>query len=639
MCGFFAYHSPDRPAEPHEAARALERLRHRGPDGRNVWTSPDARVVLGHARLSIIDLEGGAQPLSNEDGSCRAVVTGEFYGFEAIRRDLEGRGHAFRTGSDSEILLHLYEEYGVDCFTHLRGEFAFVLWDAGRRRLFAGRDRFGVKPLFYALRGGTLRLASEAKALFAAGVEAAWDEETYLQHLFVCRSPDRTLFAGVYQLPPGHYLLAEGDALAVREYWDLDYPADDDPGLYQSEGEAAEAVRAALEDAVRVRLRADVPVGTYLSGGVDSSAVHGVAARLAGGDVRAFTVAFGVEGYDEGPIAEETCRATKTTYHPITLDQADFADAISDAVFHAESVGVNANAMARLLQGKAVRDAGYKVVLSGDGGDELFAGYHYFRYDALRAAPERAGGLEAIEARRSTNAPTRAELAKLPSFDIPAAARGLEGFTPAWLQLLGASRSRLGLVLGERARSLLETSDPFGRLLGAYPLERLRGRHPVIKALYLWNKTILPNQVLFSERLDMGHSVEVRLPLLDHRLFEVARKIPARLLIDENLVEKRVLHEAARPYLTDAVYGRPKMPFIAPESTMVPGSKLFELVQDTLRGPRLASSPFFEQSSLLAILDNVQHASQTEKIAYDGLFLLAVSTALLEERLIAGAAA
>src|SRR5262252_1494012 len=241
MCGIVAMFSPEEPVAAATLERALATLEHRGPDGRRHWIAPDGLVGLGHARLSIIDLEGGAQPLENEDGRIRVIVNGELYGFERIREDLEARGHRFRTGSDSEIVIHLYEEYGAQCVQHLRGEFAFVLWDDRNQRLLCARDRFGIKPLFYAVHRGALYLASEVKALLAAGVPARWDGEAFFQAVVMGGlEQDRTLFAGVRQVPPGHYLLASRARRQIVRYWDFDYPlASDEPEA--SPDDAAEA--------------------------------------------------------------------------------------------------------------------------------------------------------------------------------------------------------------------------------------------------------------------------------------------------------------------------------------------------------------------------------------------------------------
>jgi asparagine synthase (glutamine-hydrolysing) len=286
MCGIVAFFSRRAPNSELALHRATRSLNHRGPDGRGHWMSRDGRVALGHARLSIIDLTTGDQPIASEDGKTRIVVNGEFYGFESIQRELERSGHRLRTRSDSEIALHLYEDLGAQCLHRLRGEFAFVLWDETNRTIFAARDRFGIKPLFYAFHNETLYLASEAKALFAAGVPANWDAESIYHCVEYGGHPTRTLFDGVFQLPPGHYLIATDKHLEVHAYWDFNYPAADPAAAVRPDAEYAAEFRNALEEAVRIRLRADVAVGCYLSGGLDSCAVPRIHTHLRPGGIR-----------------------------------------------------------------------------------------------------------------------------------------------------------------------------------------------------------------------------------------------------------------------------------------------------------------------------------------------------------------
>lgn len=260
MCGLAAIMSRGGAWSRAALERATDTLRHRGPDGRGTWVGPGGSIGLGHTRLSVVGLDNGAQPIASEDGRLHLAANGEFYDFESIRWDLESRGHVFSTGSDSEIALHLYEESGRACVDDLRGEFAFVLWDEDLQLLWAVRDRFGIKPLYYAEEGGVLYLASEVKALLAAGLPSAWDEETVFQQMFACFDANRTLFKGVRQVPPGHGLISRKGELRLERYWDVTYPR----GASGSDWEpatCADEVRHLLHESVRLRMRADVPVG------------------------------------------------------------------------------------------------------------------------------------------------------------------------------------------------------------------------------------------------------------------------------------------------------------------------------------------------------------------------------------------
>jgi asparagine synthase (glutamine-hydrolysing) len=383
MCGIVALFSRRNPIEPETVQRAIQRLDHRGPDGRRHWISADRRVALAHARLSIIDLTTGDQPIASEDERARIVVNGEFYGYEAIREELERSGHRLRTRSDSEIAVHLYKDLGPQCLHRLRGEFAFVIWDEANRLMFAARDRFGIKPLFYALHQNMLYLTSEVKALFAAGVPALWDTDNFYQTVEMGGYQTRTLFEGVFQLPPGHYLIASDSHVQISKYWDFDYTIADASGPQRSDADYKAEFREALEDAVRVRLRADVPVGCYLSGGLDSCSVLGLAARHRPDPIRAFTLTFDRPEYDEEVQAREMASKVGAEFHPIPIRQDDLADHFADAIAQSETVTFNAHGVAKYLLSKAVRDAGYKVVLTGEGSDEILGGYPPFRRDML----------------------------------------------------------------------------------------------------------------------------------------------------------------------------------------------------------------------------------------------------------------
>ncbi len=633
MCGIVAILSQGEPVSAELLCRATRRLDHRGPDLQRQWVSPDGRVGLGHARLSIIDLATGEQPIASEDGSLRIVANGEFYGYEAIRRALLQRGHQLATCADTEVALHLYEEMGAECLSHLRGEFAFVLWDAARGTLFAARDRFGIKPLFYAVVGDTLYLASEAKALFAAGVPAGWDREAVFQQLFLCTAQDRTLFAGVWQVPPGHYLEARAGGLRVVRYWDLCYPRGERPAGVRREAELVEELRQTLAEAVRLRMRADVPVGCLLSGGVDSSAVLGMAARDHAGPIRAFTVTFDHPAYDEGPIARETVDRVGGEYYPIALDQDLLAEHLADAVWHGETLGANALGVARYLQSRAVHQAGYKVVLSGDGADELFAGYLYFRHEYLvRARDGLDEGLrqQLLAALLRDNPAFRAVLSQPRT--ASAGVQRLLGFVPSWLRATAVSRGDLAALLAPDFAAEFAARDLQAAFVERFDITgQLTGRDPVLQALYLWTKSMLPNQVLIADRLDMAHAVEVRMPLLDHRVAELVREMPVSLLI-RGLTEKYALRQAVRSYVSDRVYRRPKHPFTAPHGTLDTNSGLHQLTQDVLRGPALAALPFFDRRAVVALLDRLPGLDHRQRIALDPCFFLILCACILQLR-------
>lgn len=605
MCGILGSVRPG--FTDSQACRALHALRHRGPDGHGLWRSPRGEAVLGHTRLSIIDLPGGRQPLVNETGDIATVVNGELYGYEPVMRELEAKGHRFSTECDSEIVLHLYEEHGLDLVRHLRGEFAFILWDDARGRLVAGRDRFGVKPLFYSRTAeGGVWIASEAKALFAAGLGAAWDEDAVYQHLFFMHEAGRSLFAGVEQLPPGHLLVLEEGRLRILRYWDLDYPVADDLGD-SDQAEALEAFEAGLDDAVRVRLRADVPVGYFLSGGVDSSAVLAFASQHWTTPGRAFTVRFDQPEYDEGDLACRTASALGADFTPIALSHERLVHAYAEAIAHAETPG-NLHAAARYLQCRAVSGAGYRVALTGDGADEILAGYVHYCSDV-------AGDAEAV----------------------PAALRSTHerlGHVPTWLRMLAIERSVVHLFLAPEYRDRMRERQPY--LDGLEALDcagQMRGRDPLFQSLYLWNKTMLPNYVLGAERLEMAHAVETRPPFLDHLLFDCVRRLsPASLVHGRE--GKRALRRIARRLVPEAA-GHGKHPFAAPATLSVAGSSLHCLVGDTLHSGILKAVPFFDEAAVLEAWDLLPALPASRRFALEPVLLVVFGVCVLHERYVA----
>ena len=637
MCGIVALFSRRDPVSESALHRATQSLYHRGPDGRRYWISPDRKVALGHARLSIIDLTTGDQPIASEDGRTHIVVNGEFYGYEGIQRELEQAGHRLRTRSDSEIALHLYEDLGTECLHRLRGEFAFVLWDQTHHTLFAARDRFGIKPLFYALHNETLYFASEVKALFAAGVPARWDADTFANSTEAGSAQMRTLYDGVFQIPPGHFLLATDKHLQINQYWDFNYPRASSATPQRSDADYAAELRHVLEEAVRLRLRADVPVGCYLSGGLDSCAILGLAAKHHPEPIRAFTLTFDRAEYDEEKEAKEMAARTGADFFPIPIHQDDLADNFSDAVLQSETLCINAHGVAKYLLSRAVRNAGYKVVLTGEGSDELLGGYPHFRRDMLlynregQNPDEVATLLAGLE---KLNPVSRGLL--LPHGQ----ARPLEnvkrilGFIPSWIETFSARAAKMQELLAPAFAQEFGPRQSYHGLLSDLDVHgQLQGRDPVHQSLYLWSKTLLPTYLLtiLGDRMEMAHSIEGRVPFLDHHVAEVICSQPVSQKI-HGMTEKYVLREAARDVITDTIYRRQKHPFLSPPATLHPKEKLSALVNDTLRGPVLASIPYFDQKKVIGLLDSLPTMDESGRVANDQVLMAIVSACVLHQR-------
>ena len=637
MCGIVGVFSRRSPISPGLIERATESLYHRGPDGQRHWIGFGGRVALGHARLSIIDLTTGDQPIASEDGRTRIIVNGEFYGYESIQKELEQASHRLRTRSDSEIALHLYEDFGTQCLHRLRGEFALVLWDERNRTMFAARDRFGIKPLFYAFHNETLYLASEVKALFAAGVPRRWDSESVSQSVEFGGHPVRTLFEGVLQVPPGHYLIATEKHIELSRYWDFDYPRADRNGTHRSTADYVAEFRSALEEAVRIRLHADVPVGCYLSGGLDSCAVLGLAAKHRSGPIRAFTLSFDRAEYDEEKEAREMAGKVGAEFFPIAIKQDDLADHFADAILQSETLCFNAHGVAKYLLSRAVRDAGYKVVLTGEGSDEILGGYAHFRRDMLLYNQEGEDPSEIaklLDDLERLNPVSRGLL--LPDGEAKPLdnVKRVLGFVPSWIETFSARSAKMQELFAEEFWSTYSERSGYQALLSSIDVRgQLIGRDPVHQSLYLWSKTLLPGYILtmLGDRMEMAHSVEGRVPFLDHHLVELVRSQPVTQKI-HGMTEKYVLREAVRDVITDTVYRRQKHPFLSPPATLHPKQKLGALVQDTLRSPVLATLPFFDQKNVLGVLDRLNTMDEGSRRANDQVLMTIVSACVLQER-------
>ena len=639
MCGIVAIFSQNGRVTKNALERATKSLRHRGPDGECHWIASDGKVGLGHTRLSIIDLATGEQPIASEDQRLQIIVNGEFYGYESIQKELEEAGHRLRTRSDSEIALHLYEDLGAHCLHRLRGEFALVLWDDVNKTIFAARDRFGIKPLFYAFHQGALYFASEVKALFEAGVPARWNGESFYECLEFGGHQTRTLFEGVFQVPPGHYMIATDKRIQLTRYWDFDYPKVANVVVSKSDEEYSEEFRHAFEEAVRIRMRADVPVGCYLSGGIDSCAVLGLAARHHHQPIRAFTLTFDRAEYDEGQIAKEMAAKANAEFFPIPIKLDDLADHFSDAVLQSEALCVNAHGVAKYVLSRAVRKSGYKVVLTGEGSDEILGGYLHFGRDSLRvdAAKQKVNAAALVSQTQGQRGGVSHNM--LPSNGNGNArlldgVRRLLGFVPAWIETSFRQSAKIHAVLSdgflqtfhgrEGYRSLFNDIDVNGQLLGCHPLHQ---------SLYLWSKTRLPNYILtlLGDRMEMAHSVEGRVPFLDHYLVEVIRSQPVTQKI-RGTTQKYVLRESVRDSVTPTVYRRPKHVFQSPPTMLDPRGRFGVLLQDTLRGPILASMPFFDQKKVLNLLDSLSSKDEGLCVANDHVLLILLSACVLHQR-------
>ncbi len=577
MCGIAGYiHAdPSKPVDPETLMAMAAIQHHRGPNGMGLQTIADRGVGFSHARLSIIDLNEarGRQPFLSADKRLLMAHNGEFYDYKRLRADLTSRGARFRTKSDSELVLHLYRRYGLDeMLTHLRGEFAFALFDSARDRLILVRDRFGIKPLYWCQADGMLAFGSEIKGLFAhPEVPRRFSDAGLYHQLMQTMVPGTTAFEGIHQVQPGHVMVIERGHgrfhIRAFKYWDMDFPLirerkDDQPEEYYIEG-----VRERLLKGVQLRLEADVPVACYLSGGIDSCSILGLAAASQQSPVKAFTIGFDDTNYDETAVAREMARSVGADQDIMMLNAGHLYANFVETIWHTERSIYNTLGVAKLLMSRRVNKAGYKVVVTGEGSDELFAGYPAFRRDMF------LHGLDPLdEAERAvweqmlseSNALVRGSMLAENELHDPAL-DALVGFTPSCLQPWLASSEHVPGLLNPERRKRLQGYEPGRTIAEALDGSMIEDRHPLDKAQYVWIKTMLEGQILTwgGDRVDMANSMESRPAFLDHHLAEFATQLPPSMRI-KGRTEKYVLREAMRELLPKVLYEREKFAFMAP---------------------------------------------------------------------------
>jgi asparagine synthase (glutamine-hydrolysing) len=595
MCGIAGvlYADPTRPVARGVLEAMGQAIAHRGPDGEGFWQEPGLGLV--HRRLAIIDLGGGAQPQGNEDGSVQVVFNGEIYNFQDLRHQLEARGHTFRTNSDTEVLVHLYEEEGERLVDKLRGMFAFALWDRTRRRLVLGRDRLGIKPLYLYRDGEKFLFGSELKAILAhPDVERVVDPEAVEDFLALGMVPGRrAIFRRVEKLPPASVLVIRADDLHAepRRYWQLQLQPDPMPTLEQWQ----EAVRAKLDEAVRLHLIADVPVGAFLSGGLDSSVVVASAAGAVSGPLQTFSIGFREESFSELPYARDIARrfATRHTEEIVTSDAVSLLDSLT---YHYDEPFADSSALPTFLVCRlAARSV--KVALSGDGGDEAFGGYARYAHDLKEAAIRRRlpGWL-----RRRVLAPVARAW---PRADwLPRRLRAKTLLTNLSLEGGAAYANTLTLCRLPLRRRLLngELSRGLNGHLPGRPLEAdfatAGADDPLGGMLAADVGTLLPDDFLVKvDRASMAHGLEVRPPLLDHELMELAARIPSAWKVRQGKT-KWLFKEAYRGVLSDALVDRPKHGFEIPIDAWLRGP-LRETFEAAVLAPSARARDLVDQAT------------------------------------------
>jgi len=637
MCGIAGVLNLEEGPAPDEGLlrQMLAMIRHRGPDQFGIYL--DEQAGLGNARLSIVDLGSGQQPIGSEDERYWIVFNGEIFNHVELRPELEALGHRFTTHCDTEVLLRAYEEYGEACLSRLNGQFVFAIWDRRERSLFVGRDRLGVRPFFYTVTQGVLVFGSEIKAILShPRVEANLDPIA-LDQIFTYWSPlsPRTAFRGISELPPGHFLRVKDGEIRIESYWTLSFPPAQSQPMRDKE-RCLEELRELLVDATRIRLRADVPVGAYLSGGLDSSTIAAIVRNYTSNHLDTFSITFDDPDFDESEHQQRMARFLGTQHQVVHASHGDIGKVFPDVIWHTEVPLLRTSPAPLFLLSKLVRDHRYKVVLTGEGADEFLGGYDIFKEAKVRRFWAANPDSELRPALFRKFYPWIAGLTK-GSTAYLAAFFG-EGLADTeapdyshrirWRTTSRAKRFFSDDLQHSIRDELLQTPADV-----SYP-DDFKAWDPLHQAEYLEISIFLSQYLLSSQsdRVAMAHSVEGRFPFLDHRVVEYCNQLPPTLKL-RSLTEKYVLKELSRQWLPDEVWQRPKRPFRAPiHKSFFSGAKL-DYLEERLSPSAIHSAGLFRGPSVEALrakLERGMGLGETDDMALAGI----ISTQLLVHQFI-----
>jgi len=605
MCGIAGTVGPTAALAGEQAREIIKQMcdviEHRGPDdwGFRVENFAESTLAIGMRRLSIIDVARGHQPISNEDGTVWIVLNGEIYNYRELREELIARGHRFATRSDTETIVHLYEEEGERCVERLRGMFSFAIWDGRDRSLTLARDRVGKKPAHYALADGALVFGSEIKSLLRhPAVKREVAPEAIAAYLTFSYVPDPlTAFKGVYKLPPGHTLTFKDGRVRTRCYWNFNYRGEWEDAALLGEVEYIGRLRELLTESVRIRLESEVPLGVFLSGGIDSSLVAALMARETGRRIKTFSIGFGETEFDELPYARITANLLGADHHEFVVTP-DICSLAEEIIWHHDEPFADVSSVPTYLMSKMAREH-VTVVLSGDGGDEVFGGYERYVIDRRR---EKFEMIPSFLRRHLLLGLSRA---------LPPGAYGKRYLSVNSLDAGPRYVSSISHFDGEARKSLF--SEEFLAALNGYSPESAFERifeEPVSSArldrqMYLDSKTNLPGDILVKvDRMSMAHSIETRSPLLDHRLIEFAQTIPASLKLarsNRRWESKYILKRAAAGLIPDEIIHRPKQGFDVPIKYWL-NREMKEMTHDLLTSPRARQRGYFNPKSVAGLL-------------------------------------
>lgn len=622
IAGIIQSSSPETVSED-RLLSMMAALKHRGPDESGLYL--DDQAGLGHTRLSIIGLSSGTQPIHNEDESLWIVFNGEIFNYPELRAELTAKGHRFYTATDTETILHLYEEKGAACLDELNGQFAFAIWDTRDKSCFLARDRVGICPLYYTERAGELIFASEIKSIFMdKGIARELDPVSIDQiFTFWTTLPGRTPFRNIRELPAGHCLEFQNGISTVTRYWDVPF-APKREQLDWSPGQICEKIRSLLLEAIRIRLRADVPVSTYLSGGLDSSGITALVAQNFNREVKTFGIRFDEPDYDEGSWQREMVSFLGVDHTERFVSNAEIGAALPEVIWHTETPLLRTAPAPLYLLSKTVRDHNLKVVLTGEGGDEVFGGYNIFRESIVRRFwaefPESQKRADLI----GYLYPYLFKDQKMKRMTQAFFAKGLDQTAdPLFSHLVRwENTSRIKAYFSDEMKSSIGSYSGYDEVRDTLP-EAFHTWDHLSQAQYLETKVFMSNYLLSSQgdRMAMGHAVEIRMPYLDPDVMEFMGRVPAIWKI-LGLKEKYILKKAFLGILPDSIALRPKHPYRAPIAGSLFSPAAEEQTRTMLSEASLRQSGLFDPKRVNRLLQNTAQAnrtSETDDMALTGI--------------------
>ncbi|MHB8754111.1 MAG: asparagine synthase (glutamine-hydrolyzing) [Candidatus Acidiferrales bacterium] len=631
MCGIAGTLKFDgTPADSRQLRRMVAAIEHRGPDASGIHVA--GALGLAHARLSIIDVECGAQPMSTADGQLSITFNGEIFNYIELREELRSKGHRFVTRSDTEVILNAYREYGEDCVHHFNGQWAFALWNARERTLFLSRDRSGVRPLFYTQSPSNFAFASEIKALFTCPEVPREIDPRGMDQIFTfwVPLPPRTAFKNVFQVPPAHSITVKDGRVRMKQYWAVSYTPDLDVQAVD-ESVAAEELLHLLWDATRIRLRSDVPVGAYLSGGIDSTLTTALVRKIANDRLRSFSITFKDAEFDESPYQQEASAFLGTQHSSVSCSHADIAQAFPRIIKHTEQPVLRTAPAPMFLLSKLVRESGFKVVLTGEGADEVLGGYDIFKEAKIRRFWARNPESKWRPHLLKRLYPHLQDFQRQPTAQL----RHFFGVTADNLAspffshtLRWDLTAKLKSLFSADFQSEIGGYDAIAELKDSLPIEFQTWSH-FAQAQYLETEYFLPGYLLSAQgdRMAMAHSVEGRYPFLDYRVVEFAAKLPPNLKM-KVLNEKYLLKLACKGLVPDSILQRPKQPYRAPDGKCFFNETAPDYVTELLSSRAIERNGIFDAPAVSALVAKFRagRANSTK----DNLAVVAVlSTQLL----------